>query len=1033
LKSSNTSRDGGAIPLWLWRWFSAALVFVCFPTAADALSSSKAISQYLRDNWGVEQGYPGGLVYAFAQTPDGFLWIGTEKGLVRFDGLSFRLFQHSDVAIIPEGPAVGLAVDAEGSLWIRMQQPSLLRYRDRTFQDLLPELPITEPDITAMCIGENGELVLTGLANGMVRYSKGRFVAIKPAGQPPGLVISMAETGDNKLWVGTREQGVYYLSEGQSFSIAQGLPDKKINSLFPVDKHELWVGTDNGVVRWNGTELSPVGVPHGRSHLQVFVVLKDRDANMWIGTSDGLMRIDARGRSSPEARTASTQSVTALFEDREGNLWVGISRGIERLRDSAFTTYSVASGLLSGSDGPVYVDSQGRTWFAPSSGGLYWLEEGKVGGVTVAGLDKDIVYSISGGKDELWLGRQQGGLTHLLSKDSGDAFETETFTKNEGLVQNSVFAVEETRDGGVWAGTISGGLNWFRRGSSKTYTTRDGLASNSISSIFEGSDGTMWFGTPNGLSAFSNGQWRNYSSREGLPPGTVNCLIQDSTGVLWIGTANGLAFLRSGAIQTPREVPEALHQPILGMAEDRSDSLWVSTSDHVLRINREKLLLDDLGDGDVREYGLADGLESMHGVKRHRSVAGDSLGRIWFSMNGGLSFVEPKAMTIDSAPAIVHVEGILADGRAIPLDTRTHIPSPHQRITLSYTGLSLSVPARVRFRYRLDGFDQGWSEPTATRETSYTNLDSGTYLFHVKASNSDGLWNSAESTFQFEIDPMFWQTWWFRLSVLLAVAMVVLAFFRLRVGTLTRQMNVRFEERLAERTRIAQELHDTLLQGVLSASMQLHVAAEHLPEQSPAKPLVGRVLELMTRVIDDGRNTLRGLRSHETASQNLEETFLRIQQDLGIPTHTGFRILVEGTPRPLRAAICDDLYFIGREALTNAFRHSGAAHIEMEIEYEVSHLQILVRDNGCGIDQHVLSAGREGHWGLSGMRERAERIGARFRVLSRANAGTEVELLIPGRVAFVQETSGRRPSWISWLDRGQAAEKKTEIESGQPK
>lgn len=1032
MKNSNTSRDGEAIPRWLWRWLSAATALLCFSSAANALSSSKALSQYMKDEWGVEQGFPGGLVYAFAQTPDGYLWIGTEKGLVRFDGLSFRLFQHSDVTVIPEGPVVGLAVDAEGSLWIRMQQPSLLRYQGGIFQDVLPELPKTEHDITAMCIGENGELDLSGLDNGIVRYRKGRFEAVKPGGQPAGLIISMAETADGKLWIGTREQGLYYLSEGKTSSVTRGLPDKKINSLFADGIHELWVGTDNGVVRWNGNELTQVGVSNARSHMQTFVVMKDRDSNIWVGTSKGLMRVGARGGSSPEQReNASTEAVTALFEDREGNLWVGSTRGIERYRDCAFTTYSVAGGLPSESNGPVYVDSEGRTWFAPSSGGLYWLKEEHVEHVTVSGLDRDIVYSISGGKDELWVGRQRGGLTHIWYQ--GGSLESETFTRTEGLAQNSVFAVQQSRDGAVWAGTISGGLSWFKRGNSKTYTMRDGLASNSIASILEGSDGTMWFGTPNGLSALSNGQWKNYTSRDGLPPGTVNSLIQDSTGVLWIGTANGLAFLRSGIVQMPREVPEPLHEPILGMEEDRTGSLWIATSDHVVRINREKMLRDELSDADVREYGLADGLDSMQGVKRHRSVVSDSLGRIWFSMIGGISFVEPKAMTVDSAPAIVHIEGIFADGRAVSLDARTHIANPHQRITLGYTGVSLAVPARVRFMYRLDGFDQGWSEPTATREAVYTNLDSGPYLFHVRASNSDGLWNGAESTLQFEIEPVFWQTWWFRLSILLAIAAAVLAFFRLRVRKLTQQMNVRFDERLAERTRIAQELHDTLLQGVLSASMQLHVAADYLQEDSPAKPLVSRVLELMTRVIDDGRNTLRGLRSPETTSQNLEEAFLRIQQDLGVPAHGGFRIVVEGTPRALRSAICDDLYFIGREALTNAFRHSGATRIEMEIEYEASHLQILVRDNGCGIDQHVLSSGRDGHWGLSGMRERAERIGARFRVLSRASAGTEVELSVPSRVAFVAKPSVRKPSWISWGDRADAAEKKTDIEGGHPK
>jgi ligand-binding sensor domain-containing protein/signal transduction histidine kinase len=1032
LINSSTFRNGKSKYSWAYRWLSSALAFVCFSSLANALSSSKAISQYLRDQWGPEQGFPGGPVYAFAQTPDGYLWIGTEKGLVRFDGLSFRLFQHTEVPTLPGGPVLGLVVDGEGSLWIRFQQPSLVRYREGTFQDVLPGLKVAETNVTAMCVGKDGNLLFSGLVNGLVRFEKWRFATVKSGGDPPGLVISMAETADNKLWIGTREQGLYYISDGKTSEITRGLPDKKINWLLAVDSRELWISTDNGVVRWDGSELSEVGIPHGRGHAQALAMTKDRDSNVWLGTSSGMMRINAKGISSQEQGESGTSGpVTALFEDREGNLWMGTTGGIERLRDTVFTTYSVSGGLPAESNGPVYVDSEGRTWFAPLNGGLYWLKEGHVGRVTDSGLDKDVIYSISGGKGEVWVGRQKGGLTRLRYR--GDSFESETYTRSSGLAQNSVFAVYESRDGTVWAGTLSGGLSRLRNGSSKTYTTADGLAGNSITAILEGSDGTMWFGTPNGLSVLSNERWRNYTSSDGLPPGIVNCLLQDSTGEIWIGTANGLAFLRSGTVQIPRDVPDSLHEPVFGVEEDRTGSLWIATSGHVLRVNRDKMLRDALGDSDVREYGLADGLHSMQGVRKDRSVVADSLGRIWFSMNRGISFVEPKPMTLDSAPAMVHVEKIFADGRPIPFGDRTRIPSPHHRITLSYTGLSLAVPGRVRFRYRLDGFDQGWSEPTATHEAIYANLDSGSYLFHVLASNSDGLWNSSESTLQFEIEPVFWQTWWFRLSSLLVFAMAALTFFRLRVRKLTKQMNVRFDERLAERTRIARELHDTLLQGFLSASMQLHVADDRLPADSPAKPLIGHVLALMTRVIEDGRNTLRGLRSSEMAPQNLEDAFSRIREELGVSTQTGFRIMVEGTPRSLCSTVRNDLYFIGREALANAFRHSGATRIEMEIEYEASHLQILVRDNGCGIDQLVLTGGREGHWGLSGMRERAERIGARLRVLSRASAGTEVELSVPSNVAFEAGSSGRWPAWLSWGRPRRAIEGKTAVESGKPK
>jgi len=1024
----HSGRTGRPILRWSSQWLLTALALVCFADSAKALSSHKSIVQYIRDEWDAEQGFPGGPVYAIAQTPDGFLWIGSEKGLVRFDGFRFRLFAHSDSTSFPAGPILDLALDGDGNLWVRAQGPRLLRYHDGKFEDVLADLKLAETEVTAMCAGKNGDIVFSGLISGTMRYSRGRFVTLVSVAELPKLVISLAETADGKVWLGTKDAGLYYIRGGQVSAVTTGLPDRKINSLLARDNRELWIGTDNGVARWDGMEFSAAGVSHTLDHVQGLVMIKDRDSNVWVGAPSGLTRINARGVSSLEERDNSSTlpsigPVTALFEDREGNLWVGTRRGIERLRDSVFTTYSASGELPAEINGPVYVDSQGHTWFAPARGGLYWVKESQVGHVRNAGLDKDVIYSISGNEGELWIGRR-GGLTQLRYRDN--SFATRNYTQADGLAQNAVFAVHQARDGTVWAGTLSAGLSRFKDGSFKTYTVANGLGSNSITSIVETSDGTMWFGTPNGLNALSNGQWRIYTSREGLPPGTVNCLSEDSSGTLWVGTTNGVAFIHAGAIQAPREVPEPLHEQIFGIEEDKTGSLWIATANHVLRVNRDATLRDAIGDTDVREFGLEDGLASTQGVKRHQSVTADSVGRIWFSMVRGLSFVDPTPMGLSSAPALIHVEAISADGRPINLGPRVSIAAPHQRITLGYSGLSLSVPARVRFKFRLDGFDQGWSEPTEAREAVYTNLDSGGYRFRVIASNSDGVWNSTESWLEFKIEPVFWQTWWFRLSTLLALAIVALAFVRLRFLKLTRQLNVRFEERLAERTRIAQELHDTLLQGFLSASMQLHVANDHLAADSQAKPLVGRVLDLMGQVIEEGRNAVRGLRSPKLSSPDLEQAFSKIRQEFPVQSQTGFRVIVEGTPRPLRPVIRDEVYFIGHEALSNAFRHAHASEIEVELEFAASYLRVLIRDDGSGIDTQVLNSGREGHWGLSGMKERAESIGGKLRVLSRAVAGTEVELFVPGHIAFEYRPAGRLAGWLSRMYRGKQRSEKSQ-------
>jgi signal transduction histidine kinase len=312
----------------------------------------------------------------------------------------------------------------------------------------------------------------------------------------------------------------------------------------------------------------------------------------------------------------------------------------------------------------------------------------------------------------------------------------------------------------------------------------------------------------------------------------------------------------------------------------------------------------------------------------------------------------------------------------------------------------------------LEGYDPDWSEPTAEREAGYTNLTHGPYRFRVIASNSEGIWDSAEAVATFEIEPALWQTWWFRLSVVLACVFSVLMLYRFRLHQMTRRISVRFEERLAERTRIAQDLHDTLLQGFLSASMQLSVAADGLPTDSPSKPLLAHILQLMREVTEEGRNRVRGLRSPTSGSVDLAKALAEIRNEIRVPG-IAFRVIVQGEPQPLHPMLGDEVYRIGREALVNAFRHSHAKNIEVELEYTASRLRVLVRDDGCGIDPQVLKSGREGHWGLVGMRERAEQIGAKLSVWSRATAGTEIELSVPGNIAFPIASR-------NWLRRGLA-------------
>jgi signal transduction histidine kinase/sugar lactone lactonase YvrE len=981
-------------------------VTLCLAAAASGrVQAQRTMSQYLLDEWTGDRGFPGGAVHAITQTADGYLWIAAEKGLVRFDGTTFRLLEPPGIA---RGATAVLGVVAapDGSLWARLRGIALVRYRNGAFENVLPALGAPESIVTAMERGRDNSTLVATLGRGAMIAREGRVDSIVENSALPGssFVISMAQTPNGGYWLGTRGAGLLLVEGTRVTRVTDGLPDLKVNSLLALNDRDVWIGTDKGVVRWTGTGIGRTGVPDALANLQALAMIRDRAGNLWIAAgSGGLVRVDDRGRvSRSESSRLAGRNVSSVFEDREGNLWLGTDRGIERWRDPPFTSFSTAQGLPDSAVGPVYVDDRGRAWFAPTGGGLFWIEEGAVGRVTDAGVDRDIVYSIAGGGDDVWVGRQRGGITRLRRSASG--WSAMRLTEAEGLPQNSVYAVALARDGTLWAGTLSAGASRITNENVTTFTTANGLPSNTITAIAEGVDGTMWFATPEGLAAYSRGHWRSFTTREGLPSNDVNTVFVGPRGIVWAGTTGGLAYVQDGRVNAC-VMPAALRGSILGMAIDQSGSLWLHTIDRVLRVNRDSLLRCEAGDASVREYSVADGLHTIDLMKRHRTLVADSRGRIWLALNGAIAVADPARADAQTLPALTHVESMSADGEPVGLvdpQGAIKIPAGRRRVAFAYTGLSLSVPERVRYRYRLDGLDHGWSEVTADRQIVYTNLGPGQYRFRVLASNGDGLWNGAESSVPFEIQPRLWQTRGFQAMAGLTAVAIAVGLYRLRLRRLSKQLNVRFEERLAERTRIAQELHDTLLQGFVSASMQLHVAVDRLPENSPARPAFAGALDLMRRVIDEGRNAVRGLRSPAGEAHDLEHAFSGIQSELATGQATAYRVIVEGKPRRLNPAVRDDVYRIGREGLVNAFRHSGAAAVEIEIEYAPGELRLFVRDDGRGIDPQIARTGTAGHWGIAGMKERAARIGGSLTIRSRAAAGTEIELRVPGRAAFTR-------------------------------
>lgn len=993
------------------RWIHLGIVLAGLVTDARALDPNRLLLQYVREQWTTETRFPGGAVNGISQTADGYLWIGTDRGLLRFDGFNFRPVSFSSIATASNVSIVQLLTDARGTLWIRPQGAYLVRLKDGKFEGVGPGLPA----ITAASKDNNGGVLVSDIEKGAFRFMGDDIQKLAPdvlPGLPP--VISMAQTADGKIWMGTLGAGLFFLAGGQATKVSAGLPDRKINSLLPIGE-ELWVGTDTGLYHGNGRGFRRVELPPFPGSVQVLSILHDHDSNIWIGTTRGLMRINAKGISfSEENEIRGSNGINALFEDREGNLWIGGSRGLGRIRDSAFLTHSPDSDPRFEHGGPIYVDRGGRTWFAPAQGGMYVLENGRVQPVTAAIPANDVVYSIAGGADGVWAGRQRGGLTRLQFRNG--AIRSQSYTEANGLAQNSAYAVYVSRDGSVWAGTLNGGVSKFKDGRFTTYTTTSGLASNTVSSILETRDGAMWFATPSGLSCFSNGQWKTYMTAEGLPSPEVNSLFEDSTGTLWSGTSAGLAFLASNGFQVPYESPDVLREQIVGMAEDKSGEFWIATSDHILRVPRDKLISGVVKAFDVREYDQADGLESTEGVKRSQSVVSDSAGRIWFSLRSGLSVVDPSHITDYSVPALPHIEAITADNNPVNLAGSVRIPPSPRRITFEYTGLSLAVPGRIRFRYFLEGFDRSWSEAVATREAVYTNLGAHSYRFRVVASNSEGLWSESEATLRFEVEPTLWQTWWFRTGSAALILLLVWCAYLYRLRQLAKEFNIRLEERVGERTRVARELHDTLLQSFHGLLLRFQTVSNLLTASEPKQKL-DDAIDQAAQAITEGRDAVQGLRSSTTVTNDLALAISALSEELGCgetnPNCAEFDVEVEGTPRDLHPILRDEVYRIAGEAVRNAFKHAQAERVEVEIRYDEKQLRVRVRDDGKGIDErHLKEEGRAGHFGLRGMRERAKLMGGKLAVWSELDSGTEVELRIPASRAY-EIPPARRRWWLA--------------------
>ncbi|WP_321476365.1 two-component regulator propeller domain-containing protein [uncultured Paludibaculum sp.] len=945
----------------------------------------------------MSRGYPGGRIYGITQTHDGYLWIGTDRGLVRFDGSVFRVFRQTGPNRTPIDSVFALAGDSQGNLLISTQGLQRLRLRSEELEEL-PRLPGQPEDpLSAIYQEHNGTILIATVRRGLVAYDGRSFTSLQ--GTRPDITAAV-RARDGTFWMGTALQGLFAYPDRRLPAQLEDLRHVKINALLPFGAHGFRVGTNQGLLQWDGA--SAPGQLFGPTHIQT--MLEDRQGDLWVGSTLGLCRMGSENATRCVA-ASSPDPVTSLYEDREGDVWAGTSNGVVRLRQRILTTYPLdaASG---GSGGALFADERGAVWCARPNLGLVRIAGGRSERVLATG---DYT-SLAGSGQNLWLGQKDGGLLDVkVAAANAQA-------RKDGRLDHPIIALFQRGAGALWAGLQNAGVAEIANGHTVLHSNAAGLHLNTVTAIEQTQDGVMWFATASGIASLANGEWRSFTARDGVPPGRINCILADGSGVLWVGADQGLGRIEKGKAYLAAANQPLLHEPIFGIAVDRDDFLWILTSNHVLRVERGALLNDGAGSVFVRQFGVHDGLPAISPSRTSRSITTDAGGRIWMSLGNTLVMADPSALRQPSPPTHVQFQQVSADDRQLQIGERVSIPAGSQRTVIRFAGLNLAAPDRVRFRYRLAGFDRDWSEPTAGREATYTNLAPGSYRFEVRASNIDGLWNEAPAGIALYVEPTLWQTLWFRTSAALSICAIGFAAYQLRLRAVQQQWNLRFQERLDERTRIARELHDTLLQSFHGLILRFQAVRDMLPEEPDAAGVaLGSAIDQAAAAITEGRDAVQALRGEEECDDlgeslaTVDREFrdeMRGTQPAGVDT--SYRVLVEGTPRRLHPVVRDDLYRIAREAVRNAFRHAQAKQIELDIRYDDGALRLRVRDDGSGIDPQVLTSGRrKGHYGLPGMRERATSIGGQFEIWSELRRGTEIEVTIPGMIAYARfEDSG---------------------------
>ncbi|MGA8632777.1 MAG: two-component regulator propeller domain-containing protein [Terracidiphilus sp.] len=988
------------------------------------------MSQYAHTTWRVRDGFFTGAVWEIAQTPDGYIWLGTEFGLLRFDGVRAVPWQPPGNQSLPSTDILSLLVARDGTLWIGTAK-GLASWKDGRLVEQYAELAghfvfrLLEDDegmvwASAWALS-NGWLCEIG--NGSVQC-KGRDGALGP--NAPDLY----EDSKRNIWAGV-QNGLWRLKPGSPiFYSVPGEPDG-IHGLAEDDDGALLIGTQSGIRRFVDGKTEPYRLSGTVQQFRTTKLLRDREGGLWIGTSDrGVIHAHQRTADvfGPSAGLSGID-VATLFEDREGDIWVSTVNGLDRFRDLAVATLTLKGGLSNTGVASVLAATDGSVWIATYVGLNRWKNgqisafggrDGKLNGLAPNSLFQD-----SHGR--IWVSTP-GAFGHL---------ENDRFVAANGIPGGSVHGIAEDRAGNLWIANEERGLFRLspRNEVQQIPWASLGQKDNAVAIAADPLHGGLWLGFyQGGVLYFSDGQVRSaYKAANGLGDGTVNGFQFDPDGTVWAATEGGLSRLKSGRVATLTSKNGLPCDAVHWVIRDNDHAFWLFMTCGLVRVARSEIdawaaAVDR--DGDTKRTIQAFVLDNSDGVTSqaipyyYRPQVTESLdGKLWFVNLDGVSTYDPRHLPFNKVPPPVHIEQITADRRTYdPASYKNgyvSLPARVRDLAIDYTALSFVAPEKVHFRFKLEGQDTDWRELINVRHVEYTNLAPRSYRFRVIACNNSGVWNETGDSFDFSIAPAYYQTIWFKMLCAAASLVLLWAVYQRRLHQVRRQLAAGLEERINERMRIARELHDTLLQSFQAVAFQLQAARNLLVRKSDnAEAALDEAVVTTEEAIKEGRSAIRDLRPEPAAQRNLGELLNAVGRELGTAHEVNghapsYRVVVEGKQLDLSPMFQDEVYRISREVIRNAFAHAAASRIEVEIRYDHDLLRLRIRDDGKGIDPKVLEGdGPSGHYGIPGMRERAQRLGAHLDFWSEMGAGTEVELTVPASMVYLKRRDGHRFPWF---------------------